>query len=404
MSDKTLYLFTQKFPFKGGETFLETEILYLSAAFNKIVVFPAEQGQEYYAALPLNVEVGQFEFQSSVRIRNILRWNFQTLAGYYFRAIFFSQDRWKYFTQFRFNFNRILGLFSRAGELFNHFKINNSNIFYYSYWFNDWASMLAICRRKGLKGRFIVRAHGYDYDVLQNGRGYFPFRESEMTQFDKMVQISEYGIFKMRKQYPQAKNLILQKLGVVDNGINPVSEDGAKYRIVSCSNFVKLKRLPLIIDILSVLDLDFEWVHFGWGEGADDIVKLAGQKLKSGSFEFRGITPNAEILRYYRENPVDLVINVSELEGIPVSLMEAVASGIPVAGYNICGVPEIVCKETGLLLNNEPNPKDTAIQIKSFLEGKARNLEFRRGVKSFWEMKYNAYNNYIQFIKIITNA
>jgi glycosyltransferase involved in cell wall biosynthesis len=263
--------------------------------------------------------------------------------------------------------------------------------------------MLAICRRKGLKGRFIVRAHGYDYDVLQNGRGYFPFRESEMSEFDHIVQISEYGLLKMQKQYPRAKNLMLQKLGVMDNGLNPISEKGAKYRIVSCSNFVKLKRLPLMIDILSHLELDFEWVHFGWGEGADDIVKLAGQKLKPGSFEFRGITPNAEILRYYRENPVDLVMNVSELEGIPVSLMEAVASGIPVAGCNVCGVPEIVCKETGLLLNNEPKPKDTAIQIRTFLEEQARNMEFRRSVKSFWEKKYNSNNNYRQFIEKINN-
>ena len=403
MPNKTLYLFTQKFPFKGGETFLETEILYLSAAFNKIVVFPAEQGQEYYAALPINVEVSQPKFQSSARIRNILKSNFLILTGYYFRAIIFSHDRWKYLSQFRFNFNRILGLFSRAGDLFKHIENNNSDTVYYSYWFNDWASILAICRRKGLMGRFIVRAHGYDYDVLQNGRGYFPFRESEMSEFDHIVQISEYGLLKMQKQYPRAKNLMLQKLGVMDNGLNPISEKGAKYRIVSCSNFVKLKRLPLMIDILSALELDYKWVHFGWGEGAEEVVELANQKLKSGSFDFRGLTPNAEILRYYRENPVDLVINVSELEGIPVSLMEAISSGIPVAGCNVCGVPELVCDETGILLPANPEPEITAVLLKQFLTERSRNAKFRQGIKTFWSAHFNAEKNYKMFIERALN-
>ena len=402
MSDKKLYLFTQKFPFKGGETFLESEIAHLASAFHKIVIYPCEGGQEYYAMLPGNVEVKHIEFQSLVRIRKIVVSHFRILAEYYTRALFFSPNRWKYLTQFQFNLNRILGMFSRAAILHKQLTDNNSVAVYYSYWFNDWASMLAICRRKGIKGKFIVRAHGYDYDELQNGRGYFPFRESEMKQFDQIVQISDYGFSKMQRQYPNAKNIFIQKLGVKDNGLNPIADEGMRYRIVSCSNFVKLKRLPLLIEILSQLDLDFEWVHFGWGEGADEIVKLAGQKLNPGTFEFRGFTPNAEILRYYRENPVDLVVNVSELEGIPVSLMEAIASGIPIVGCNVCGVPELVCGETGMLLSANPEPEVTVL-LKQFLTERSRNTEFRKGIKAFWSSHFNADKNYDTFIERVLN-
>lgn len=403
MSDKKLYLFTQRFPFKGGETFLETEIVHLASAFHKIVIYPSDRGQEYYATLPENVEVQHIEFQSWVRIRKIVVSHFRILAGYYIRAILCSPDRWKYLTQFRFNFNRILGMFSRADSLHKHLMNSNSNSVFYSYWFNDWASMLAICRGKGLEGKFVTRAHGYDYDELQNGRGYFPFRESEITMFDKVVQISEYGLKKLQKQYPKSENVVLHRLGVADNRLGPVAETGTTFRLVSCSNFVKLKRLSLLIEILSRLELDFEWVHFGWGEGADEMVKLAGQKLKAGSFEFRGLTPNAEVLRYYRENPVDLVINVSELEGIPVSLMEAIASGIPVAGCNVCGVPELVCDETGMLLPANPEPEITAVLLKQFLTEKSRDAQFRQGIKAFWSSHFNANKNYDVFIERVLN-
>jgi glycosyltransferase involved in cell wall biosynthesis len=158
-----------------------------------------------------------------------------------------------------------------------------------------------------------------------------------------------------------------------------------------------------MIDILSALELDYKWVHFGWGEGAEEVVELANQKLKSGSFDFRGLTPNAEILRYYRENPVDLVINVSELEGIPVSLMEAISSGIPVAGCNVCGVPELVCDETGILLPANPEPEITAVLLKQFLTERSRNAKFRQGIKTFWSAHFNAEKNYKMFIERALN-
>jgi glycosyltransferase involved in cell wall biosynthesis len=90
---------------------------------------------------------------------------------------------------------------------------------------------------------------------------------------------------------------------------------------------------------------------------------------------------------------------VSIYEGIPYSMMEAIASGIPIIGCNVCGVPEIVTEQTGLLLPAVPEPKKTAIQITEFLSNKSRNLSFRQGVIAFGKQFYQAESNYSKFIQ-----
>ena len=95
---------------------------------------------------------------------------------------------------------------------------------------------------------------------------------------------------------------------------------------------------------------------------------------------------------------VNLFINVSELEGIPVSLMEAISFGIPIIGCDICGVPEIVNEQTGLLLEKDFDVKEAAAKIELFLGSKASDINFRKGVKLFWNENFNADKNYPEFI------
>ncbi len=396
---RTLNLFTQRFPFRGGETFLETEIMFLASSFDKVHVFPLEKGDQYSISLPENVFVSEIPQQFGKPLKKLIWNHFGIILMYFLQAITGSKHRIRYITQFSFNWNRLMGILFISDNINNYFKSDDKNIVFYSYWFNEWASALAISRQNGLKGKLITRAHGYDYDELQNGRGYFPFRESEVKQFDRIVHISAYGMHKMQNQFPNAKNIFLSRLGVKDNSMNFGGNVENVYQLVSCSNFVSLKRLKFIIDTLSKLNIPFHWTHFGNGTERPEIEKYANQKLQQGTFEFMGHVPNAEMLNYYKNNPVDLFINMSELEGIPVSMMEAIAAGIPLVGCDVCGVPEIVTEQTGLLLPKEVDPETAAIKIAQFLIEKARDGDCRLGIQQFQQHYFNAEANYKKFIE-----
>jgi glycosyltransferase involved in cell wall biosynthesis len=407
LNSAELILFTNRFPYSGGETFLETEIHFLAGAFEKVIVCPQDQGDEYYGPLPSNVEIIKSDLDDSLRIRDIIKEYGGIILEYYLSALASSVHRFKYFSQFKYTWNTLIGFIRRADRILSQFQRDSKEVagkrIYYSYWFNEWASALAIARRKGLKGKFVVRAHGYDYDENQNGRGYFLFRESEMGQFDEIVQISEYGAAIMRNKYPGQKNISVSRLGVDDGGFNPGGKEGEVFQIVSCSSFVPLKRITLLTEVLSHLKVPFHWVHFGGGEGMKEAAYMAAEKLEAGTFEFKGYVSNTRVREYYRRVPVDLFLNTSILEGIPVSMMEAIAAGIPVAGFNVCGVPEVVTGETGLLMDAGWDAGRSAEAIQQFLKDRIRNTEFREGVKQFWSERFSAENNYQQFIsRIIT--
>ncbi len=52
----------------------------------------------------------------------------------------------------------------------------------------------------------------------------------------------------------------------------------------------------------------------------------------------RGGISNAEVFQFYRDNKVDLFVNASTSEGLPVSIMEAISFGIPSIATNVGGL------------------------------------------------------------------
>ena len=396
--NQTLYLFTDKFPYKGGEPFLETEIHYLSKAFDKVIIYPLTGHGAELVEVPKNVKVRNFNTNQPVYLRKLLLKHGWVISKWFLIEFVKSPHRFKYITQFRWNFKRLVGLLNNAA-LFKtlNSKLTTQHSTFYSYWFNDWASILSLAKQLGLNGKFVSRTHGFDFDEQQQGRGCHPFRHVELPKFDKVFQVSEYGQNYISKRFPRAENIEVSKLGVTNKGTNPISKDKL-FQIVSCSNFVPLKRVDLIVEILSHLSIPFHWIHFGAGSGMEKVQAKAENLLNKDSFTFKCFVPNKDIMEWYKTNAVDLFINVSELEGLPVSLMEAISFGIPVVGCNVCGVPEIVTKNTGVLLEVDFKPNVVAFQLQDFYEKKARNIEFRNDVKAFWAVNFDANINYKAFV------
>jgi glycosyltransferase involved in cell wall biosynthesis len=158
--------------------------------------------------------------------------------------------------------------------------------------------------------------------------------------------------------------------------------------------------LHLIVEILKNFKEDVVWTHFGSGPLEEEIAMQAKSLANNVSINFKGLVDNKDIMNFYLNTHVDFFINVSEIEGIPVSLMEAISFGIPVLGCNICGVPEIVNFRTGYLLDKDFNPKDVAKIIKDHnSKSLEQKIEFTKNVKSFWLEKFNAKKNYVDFIE-----
>lgn len=398
-----LILFTNGFPFIGMEYeyFLEVEIEYLSAQFENIFIIPQKTSKRIYPNLPSNVQVIESIEDSGLRVRQVIIKYGLILLKYFVYELIYSPHRLKYILHFNWNFNRLLGLVKGAHNL-KRTLYNYQTEVIYSYWFNDWVSKLLLINEMGGNLAIITRIHLFDFEEEFHERGYIPFRYKEIKGVRKVISVSNYGKKYVENRYKIPDKCILSRLGVKKGKINSGTRSGP-FVVVSCSGLVWYKRPLLLLETMQNIKIDVNWWHFGGGHLESEFLERATCLPKNVKLIYNGQVDNSEVLEFYKNNEVDLLLNMSSYEGIPVAMMEAISYGIPIAGCNVCGVPEIINDKTGILFERNPNPQVSAKYIEAYLH-KMRNITddeknaLRYDIQKDWNLKYNASDNYDKFI------
>jgi glycosyltransferase involved in cell wall biosynthesis len=83
---------------------------------------------------------------------------------------------------------------------------------------------------------------------------------------------------------------------------------------------------------------DAHFVMVGTGHQYDRMVKLAGELGLGEVVHFAGLWPDTS--QVYPG--IDLLLQTSRIEGLPLSLLEGMACGLPIVALGVGGVPEIV--------------------------------------------------------------
>ncbi len=420
-----LILFTYQYPYDRGETFIENEISFAAEHFDRVICVPCgiKTDSSICRDIPSNVIAlkpactRDLFFRSKAKSRKAV-WNmlnmFPWLCACLASKHFYKEIRYL-ISDIGFSFSILSGLFEMlAPALRNRFHFRKQLSEFHirkAYCYSYWLDPTILFANKLLTGSEIVkkisRVHGRDLYAYRNPHNYLPFQKQSIEYLDRIFAISNDGFQYLSKAYPMLANKIsVSHLGTKDYGLTPTDDkktsEKNKFRIVSCSNIIPLKRIDLIIDALrklppSVKD-NTEWVHFGGGESEMYIRQYAEDSLQDVHHEFKGIVPNAEVLRYYSEYHTDLFINVSSTEGLPVSIMEAASFGIPVIATDVGGTAEIVFNgENGYLLDKYFKPEQLAGFITELYKTPASLTAFAERSRSIWESSYDSVANYTAF-------
>ena len=118
---------------------------------------------------------------------------------------------------------------------------------------------------------------------------------------------------------------LISRLGTKDpEFINPGKLNNG-LTIVSCSEINPNKRIHLIMESLIVFKSKFplikiKWYHLGSGKEINEYIGTANRYFENSIVKcyFKGQLTNIEVFNFYKTVPVDLFINVSVSEGIPV--------------------------------------------------------------------------------------
>ena len=406
----TLLLFPASYPydFASEQTFLDHEVHYLTQYFDKLIIFPKiSEGNQLTVPSSVEVETGFADYYSknAKSIRIVLH---AITSEHFYREL---RNRFSLLFQ-PVKFARLV-LFSGRAELTRKWLRNwlishredVNQLVLYSFWFDDITMGLGLVKREYPQIKLVSRAHGYDIYEEQYYPYYWPMRREILSMLDKVFPASNDGRDYFRNRYPEFYDSFeTAHLGTKDPGFVSKSSTDNVLRIASCAHIFPLKRIDLLCEGIAVAaqmrpEQNFEWHHFGDGKQRKALQKMVADSFPSNAKgHLPGYVPNRDIMHHYKDNPVDVFVNLSTTEGgAPVSIQEAISCGIPVIATDVGGNPEIVSERNGILLEANPSPEDVARALLKIIDAPQVTHRMKQESRRGWEESYNAEVNFRDF-------
>jgi glycosyltransferase involved in cell wall biosynthesis len=184
----------------------------------------------------------------------------------------------------------------------------------------------------------------------------FAFRNA-----DALLPVSEA----LRKGI-EAQGLRARSVRVVPNAVDTdlftPGGDTRNGRLLAVGLLYEAKAYDVLLRAVATLDVGLDIV--GDGPLRGELEALAGSLGVADRVTFHGLLPKPEVARLMRE--AELFVLASHYENNPCSLIEALASGLPVVATSVGGVPELVDAANGVLVQ-PGDPESLAVQIRAAL-------------------------------------
>lgn len=275
----------------------------------------------------------------------------------------------------------------------------------YAFWFSEAVYGISLLKKEFPQVRIVTRAHGGDLYAAACKNGYLPFRFLRSHYVDIAAPCSQCGVDVLRRDGFSSEQLHKSFLGVPSQKHEAKASPQGEIHLISVSFVSPVKRLLLLVSSLRALaearpQLRIHWHHVGNGPQEEALRMQAEAEianLPNLTYALHGYLPVHEIRRLLAEtSPLDALINVSESEGIPVSMMEATAAGLPILGTDVGGVREIITARTGICIPKNFSKECFTAAVDQLQLWK--NPAKRRDIVEFHAQNFNSETNYRKFV------
>lgn len=414
-NDNVLIFLTNTFPFSPGEEFIEAELPILSKHFDKVIIVPSfpylNQGERRgippsaELLVPVGLDGSKKNYLDVAKFA--LRRPLRTLKALSNALVEFPNLR-NVVEDFK------LDLFARMIVDSVYLQVEKSidgagKITLYSYWMYA-PARVAIELKSKLKliqSKVISRAHGYDVFSERRPSNFLPQRRLLFKHLEAVFPVSNHGKKYLQAKFPEfAEKIHTRRLGVGE-ATNPGNVRLSSHRVYSCAHLHPIKRIPLLIDALAEVQgrgVKVDWTHIGSSADSASRQKIenyAKKRLQPETFEFAGGLSNRQVRELYGNKSGTVFINTSESEGVPVSVMEALAQGFPVIATDVGGNSELIDTNQGMfdgLLTSNPEPDEIADRIINLFESDPEVFDgYVKSSLNYWQTNWFSDVNYMKF-------
>jgi colanic acid/amylovoran biosynthesis glycosyltransferase len=391
-----LFYFTYCYPFGMGEQWKANELKILIHHFDEITVVPFFYSGNFDnpKRLPGKVKLlGPLFREISVTAKKMDLFNilFNRHSPVFLKE-FFSKKVYKNRT----HLDSWIGSTLNVIRLSKHPVIRqlirdaDRDTIWYFYWGKGSSEILPFINTGKIKKTF-VRMHRFDLFEYVNSN-YIPYRRRLLEKISVAAPSSLAGQLHLQELYPESKDKVkVFRCGTIGNGKISTPSNDHVLRVVSCSGLSVVKRVHLMIESIQYLDFNVVWRHLGGGQLEPELRSLVNRLNLKDKFIFEGMINSEKVIDYYTDNTLDLFVNTSSSEGVPFSIMEAFAAGIPVMATNVGGSGEIVDDSVGRLLPENVTACQLAENIKDYyLLSPDRKMELRKNALARYQQNCNA--------------
>lgn len=393
--EKILIIFTASFPYGKKETYIDDELSVALKYYDKIFIHPLYYNstgrQSRLEGMYDNVYVSKPAISDSKVLRIV-----QFIRAIVYNGIILSDivelKRQLYSFSALFSFIKLLVDKAICDDYIKRGSVKVKDGDIYFYWGRGWANSIDLI--KNSENRCIVRVHGGEIFKERYG-GNVPYISNTLMKTDIVLCISETVRTYITTNYITKSLLLISRLGIDRKyALKDYSLlQSSKIQLISCSNTEPEKNIFAIINMLGRLNRDYHYTHIGDGSLQEDLITYIKNSGVSDRVTLKGRMNNIDVQKLYSKNHYHFFLNSSKHEGLPVSIMEAHAYGIPVIATNTGATCEIVeNRVNGFLLEVDKFETQAALIINALNTEDWENLS--RNSALTWSKKYSASTNY----------
>jgi len=220
----------------------------------------------------------------------------------------------------------------------------------------------AVCTKLLLKMPFIVWGRGDDVYQEYFGKGIMA--HFSLKYADARIALTDDMNRAMRKLYDLPVITIPNGIDTNRFNVEYPGDDSNTKTIITVARLYPVKGIKYAIiamDSIRKVVPNSRLLIVGEGEEKEELLKLCADLNLNNQIRFIGEIPNSQIPSHLSLADVFLLPSLSE--GFPVSILEAMAAGLPIVASNIGGIPEIVIEGKNGYLANPKDPNGIADRV-----------------------------------------